>query len=152
MIKRLDIKNQQIAEAIVALQKSSYRIEADIIGFDMLPPLLENSEDIKNSKEVYLGYYVENSLAGILSYELEGDALDICKVAVHPSFFKRGIATQLIRFVERNKEISRITVSTGLKNSPAVKLYLTLGFSETHQQEVEPGVHIISFEKLLNKA
>lgn len=150
MIKELEINNPKVAEEIVALQKASYRIEADIIGFDLIPPLLETVEDIYESKEVYIGYYEDSVLAGIISYIVENDVLDIYKVAVHPSFFKRGIATKLLQYVEQVQGIDRITVSTGLKNTPAVNLYTQMGYKELQRCEVEKGVHIVSFEKVLN--
>jgi ribosomal protein S18 acetylase RimI-like enzyme len=149
MIKVLDNKNIEVAEQIIKLQKASYIVEAELIDFMQIPPLLERSEDILNSKETYYGYFVGQDLGGMISYIIEKDVLDICKVAVHPDYFKRGIATQLIRFVERMEGIKRIIVSTGLKNDPAVKLYTTLGFIETRVFEVEQGVHIINFEKKL---
>jgi ribosomal protein S18 acetylase RimI-like enzyme len=149
MIKVLDNKNIEIAEQIIKLQKASYIVEAELIDFMQIPPLLEQSEDILNSKETYYGYFVGQDLGGIISYVIEKDVLDICKVAVHPDFFKRGIATQLIRFVEQTEGINRFIVSTGLKNDPAVKLYTALGFVETHVLEVQQGVHIINFEKKL---
>lgn len=149
MIKILDNKDIELAEQIVKLQKASYIVEAELIGFMGIPPLSELPEDIINSKETYYGYFVEQDLAGIISYTIEKDVLDICKVAVHPNFFKRGIATELIKLVEQAADIDRIIVSTGLKNSPAVKLYTSLGFVETDVCEVEPGVFIMNFEKQL---
>lgn len=147
MIKALDNKNNEVAEQIIKLQKASYIVEAELIDFMQIPPLLELVEDILNSKETYYGYFIGQDLGGMISYIIEKGVLDICKVAVHPDFFKRGIATQLIRFVEQTEDINRIIVSTGLKNEPAVKLYTTLGFVETHVFEVEQGVHIINFDK-----
>jgi ribosomal protein S18 acetylase RimI-like enzyme len=147
----LDNTNIEAAEQIIKLQKASYIVEAELIGFMQIPPLLELPEDIQNSREIYYGYFVEADLAGIISYTVEKDVLDICKVAVHPDFFKRGIATKLIKLVEQTDGINSIIVSTGLKNSPAVNLYTSLGFVETHVCEVEKGIFIINFEKQLRK-
>lgn len=152
MIKLLDHKNIESAEQIIKLQKASYIVEAELIGFMQIPPLVEIPEDIISSKEIYYGYFVKQDLAGIISYTIEKDVLDICKVAVHPDFFKRGIATELIKLVEQIDGINSIIVSTGLKNSPAVKLYTSLGFVETHVCEVEKGVFTMNFEKQLRKS
>lgn len=149
MIRLLDNKNLDTAEQVVKLQRASYLVEAKLIGFMQIPPLLEQSEDILSSEEIYYGYFVEQDLAGIISYTIDKGVLDICKVAIHPDFFKRGIATKLIRFVEQTEGIKSIIVSTGLKNDPAVKLYTSLGFVETHISEVLQGVFIIHFEKKL---
>jgi ribosomal protein S18 acetylase RimI-like enzyme len=149
LIKLLDIKNIAVAEQIIELQKASYIVEAELINFMQIPPLLENTEDILNSEETYYGYFVEQDLGGIISYIIDTGILDICKVAVHPDFFKRGIATALIRLVEQTEGIKSMIVSTGLKNDPAVNLYKSLGFVETHVHEVEQGVFIVHFEKKL---
>jgi ribosomal protein S18 acetylase RimI-like enzyme len=149
MIKVLDHTDLRIAEDIVRIQRASYIVEAKLIDFMQIPPLLELPQDIIGSEETYYGYYVEDVLAGIISYTIEKDFLDICKVAIHPDFFKRGIATQLIRFVEQAEGIKNIIVSTGLKNSPAVNLYTSLGFVKTHECEVAQGVFIVKFEKKL---
>jgi ribosomal protein S18 acetylase RimI-like enzyme len=149
LIQILDNKNPQMAENILALQKASYQIEADLIGFPKLPPMLENLEDIINSQETYDGYFAEGVLAGILSYIIEGDVLDIYKVAVHPDFFKRGIARQLLQEIQQTEGIASITVSTGLKNIPAVNLYTSMGFCKVQEKEVVKDLTIVCFEKRL---
>ena len=149
MIKLLDHKDIEVVAKLVKLQKASYIVEAELIGFMQIPPLLELPEDIMNCEEIYYGYFMGGDLAGIISYKIETAVLDICKVAVHPDYFKRGIATKLIKFVEQTAGIKSIIVSTGLKNDPAVKLYNSLGFVEIDVCEVAQGVHIVNFEKKL---
>ncbi|MDF2841275.1 MAG: N-acetyltransferase, partial [Clostridia bacterium] len=122
--------------------------EAELIGFMQIPPLLESPNDIMNDEEIYIGYYVGDDLAGIVAYTIEKEVLDICKVAVHPDFFKRGIATQLIRYLEA-MGIKKLIVSTGKKNRPAVNLYTSLGFIKTKESEVAKDVFIVGFEKQL---
>lgn len=147
MIKLLDNKTQEIAEEIVRLQKASYKVEAELIGFMQIPPLLEETEDIIKSSETYYGYFIDGSLAGIIAYVVEDAVLDICKVAVHPDYFKRGVARQLLQYVEKKSGINKIIVSTGLKNNPAVQLYLGSGFTKVKEFEVEKGLFIACFEK-----
>ncbi len=148
MIKRLDSKDSRTAEQIVDLQKKSYIIEAELIGFYNIPPLKDTVDTIIQCDEVFYGYYTEDVLAGLISYKLEDDLLDIYRVAVHPEYFRKGIAGQLVQFIEEmNKGIKRIIVSTGLKNKPAVSLYLKLGFSKVSEVEVAEGVYVVSFEK-----
>lgn len=43
MIKQADIKD---AQEILALQKLSYRTEADIYGDDLIPPMTQNLREI----------------------------------------------------------------------------------------------------------
>jgi ribosomal protein S18 acetylase RimI-like enzyme len=147
LVNLIDHKELSAAEEIVRLQKASYIIEAELINFMQIPPILEDPEDIINSTEIYYGYYLENNLAGIISYTIENDVLDICKVAVHPNYFKKGIATQLIKFIQQRPNIRSIIVSTGLKNTPAVNLYISQGFIKTAEHEVVEGLFIACFEK-----
>ena len=148
MIKRLDTKDSKTAEQIVDLQKKSYLIEAELINFYDIPPLKDTIDTIIQCDEVFYGYYTEDVLAGLISYKLEEDLVDIYRVAVHPEYFRRGIAKQLIQFIEDvNKGIEKIIVSTGLKNRPAVSLYLKLGFRRVSEVEVAEGVYVVSFEK-----
>lgn len=147
MIKRLDNRDKKAAEEIYELQQASYKIEADLIGFEKLPPLLESVDDIRHSEEIFFGYYFNERMAGIISYKLINGTLDIYKLAVHPDYFKRGIAKQLLDHVENTQGIKSIIVCTGFKNTPAVSLYSKLGFTETGTQEIAEGIYIICFEK-----
>ncbi|HYF84756.1 MAG TPA: GNAT family N-acetyltransferase [Clostridia bacterium] len=148
MIKRLDTKDSKIAEQIVDLQKRSYIMEAELIDFYDIPPLKDTIDTIIQCDEVFYGYYEDEVLAGLISYKLEEGLLDIYRVAVHPEYFRKGIARQMIEFIEdMNKGIERIIVSTGLKNQPAVSLYLKLGFRKLDEAEVEEDIYIVTFEK-----
>lgn len=148
MIKRLDAKDIKTAEQIVDLQKKAYTVEAELIDFYDIPPLKDTIETITQCDEVFYGYYEGNELAGLVSYKLEEDLLDIYRVAVHPKHFRKGIAGKMIEYImEANKEIKKLVVSTGLKNRPAVNLYLKLGFKKTHEVEVAEGVYVVAFEK-----
>lgn len=148
MIKQLNTRNDNTAKEIIDLQQQSYKIEADIIGFDGIPTLKDTIDTIKQSDEIFYGYYIENSLVGMISYKVEEHDLDICRVAVHPCYFRKGIAEQMIKFIESiNSDIEKTIVSTGFKNQPAINLYLKLGFKKVCVSEIERGVHIISLEK-----
>lgn len=149
MIKTLDVKNTDITNDILHLQKVSYQVEAEIIGFDHIPPLMDTISSIRECDETFLGYYSENNvLAGIISYKVEGQVLDIHRLAVHPDFFRKGIAKKLLTHVQSlNYEFSKIIVSTGLKNKPAINLYLKFGFERIRTVKVEEGIDIVLFEK-----
>lgn len=147
MIVKLDNTNDKTAEMIVKLQRTSYQVEAELIGFGKLPPLLEAASDIIDSDEVFYGYFLDSELAGIVSYKLLGSTLDIYRLAVHPDYFKRGIAKQLLAAVEATDGIKDIIVCTGLKNTPAVRLYERSGFTETGKKEVAKDIYIVCFRK-----
>lgn len=148
MIKRLNVKDIKIAEQIAELQKSSYAVEAELIDFYDIPPLKDTADTITRCDEIFYGYYEGQKLAGLISYKLEDGLLDIYRVAIHPEHFRKGIAGQLIEYIRAlNKGIKKTIVSTGLKNRPAVNLYLKLGFEKVREAEIAEGVYIACFEK-----
>lgn len=146
-IQQLDLMNHTLTEELLALQKSAYAIEAKLVGFPNLPPLHETVEELQTSGEIFYGYFVDGELAGAISYKIEEKTLDIHRMMVHPNFFRRGIARQLLELVLALPEIERAIVMTGAANQPAKKLYETFGFVEITQEMVVEGLMISRFEK-----
>lgn len=148
-IAGLDVKDPATAREICALEREAYGVEARLIGFDGIPPLSDTPEALAESREVFCGCYAGGELAGLISFTLDGGTLDICRVAVHPRFFRRGVASGLLRFAESREGVSRIIVSTGRDNAPAVSLYLKHGFRTVGDREVAGGLTVTDFEKRL---
>ena len=150
MIQEIQMLNPRAASQILELQKLSYLVEADLIGSDAIPALHENLEQLQNCGETFYGFFEEQILCGATSYKLERQTLDIHRVMVHPSHFRKGIAQQLLEFVlklELNAE--RCIVQTGALNMPAIRLYQKLGFTELEQREVAPNLWICVLERTL---
>ena len=135
---------------MLALQRRSYRQEANLIGSDQIPPLHETLEALQHSSETFYGYFLSSHLAGAVSYKRESALLDIYRMMVHPDYVRRGIARALLQFVEGCETgIKRIIVSTGSLNTPARTLYEGQGFTATAEEEVIPDLWITHFEKTL---
>ena len=143
MIRLIDHQKHSIAEEMLEIQLPAYRKEAEIIGFEGIPQLKETIEDIKVSKEIFIGKYNKESLLGFISYEYEGDVLNICRLVVHPIYFRKGIASELLQHVlSATPKAVSIIVSTGAKNLPALALYERHHFYKVHDIEVEPTIFI----------
>ncbi|WP_315120615.1 GNAT family N-acetyltransferase [uncultured Clostridium sp.] len=150
MIRKLDIEDKYIIEKILDIQKVSYLVEAEIIGFYDIPTLKDTIETIRESEETFYGYYIDNILAGIISYKIEEEILDIHRVAIHPNFFRMGIGEKLLNFIQTNqKDVSKIIVTTGKENKPAVNLYIKNGFEKVEDIEIKEGVYLTLLEKRL---
>ncbi|ULT59082.1 GNAT family N-acetyltransferase [Neobacillus drentensis] len=148
MIKELDLHHPEIVTDVFELQRASYIIEAQLIHYYDIPPLLETMAELKECGETFLGYYEGENLAGAISYTIEKDELTICRMVVHPSQFRKGIAEKLLtRVEEQNPDISVLSVSTGKDNPPAKNLYLKHGFNHVSDLEVIPGLFISHFKK-----
>jgi len=149
MIKKLNLHDTETAKKVVELQKTSYKIEAALIGFYEIPPLMDTIESLKECGEIFYGYFIEDILAGIISYKLIDDTLDIHRVAVKPQFFRMGIAGKLVNFVEELEgSKNKIVVCTGRENTPAVSFYLKNGYKRTKDIEISKGIYLTQFEKI----
>lgn len=150
MILKLNLMNVETVKHILQLQITAYKIEAELIGFTEIPPLKDTIDSLKNCEETFYGYYINHVLTGIISYKIFENVLDIHRVAVHPNFFKNGIAGKLICFVEGlESNINKAVVCTGKENLPAVNLYLKNGYKKIMDIEISKNIYITEFQKML---
>lgn len=150
MIKKLNLNDTETAKRVLELQATSYKIEAEIIGFYDIPPLKDTIDSLKVCDEIFYGYHINNILAGIISYKIIENVLDIHRVAIHPLFLRIGIAGKLISFIEGlESNINKVIVCTGKENLPAVSLYLKNGYRKKKDIEISKGIYIMEFEKIL---
>lgn len=151
MIEKLDLKDIETARRVLELQISSYKIEAEIIGFKEIPPLKDTIDSLSLCDEIFYGYHINDILAGIISFKIIDNVLDIHRVAIHPAFFRMGIAGKLINFIEGlESNINKVVVCTGKENLPAVNLYLKNGYKKKKHIEISNGIYLTEFEKILS--
>ena len=127
LLQQTDIK---IAESIYQLFQRSYAIEATLIGVDSFPPLKRSVQKIQNSKTQFWGYHINDTLAAIAEIELENKLLDIHSFVVLPSFFRKGIGSDLLTYLLTIQPIDSAIVETATANKPAIQLYQKFGFME----------------------
>lgn len=148
MIVKLDITVNEIAEKVLNIQIPSYKVEADLIGFNEIPPLKDTIDTLIKCGETFWGYFIEGELAGVISYKIEGNVLDIHRLMVHPNHFRKGIAKALLFFLEQNfGDLSKMIVSTGTDNIPAVNFYQKYGFVISGKTTVADNLSLTSFLK-----
>lgn len=150
MIKKIDITNPILAEQVLNVQIPSYRVEAEIIDFYDIPPIKDSVQSLQKCGETFYGYYIDDELCGAISFKIANNTLDIHRLIVHPNHFRKGIANQLLLYVENNEaEVESIIVSTSSKNIPAIYLYMKNGFSKTGETQITEGLSLSSFNKKL---
>lgn len=153
MITVLPLADSGIVQQIWSLQHVAYPIEAELIGFSQIPPLMDTFDSIRNSGETFYGYLDdEGELVGAIAVEPAEDQVTISRMMVHPDHFRKGIARALIQHVlDTYKETPLFIVATGTRNTPAVALYEKFGFVRDHAYEVAPGVELTEFHLKLSE-
>jgi ribosomal protein S18 acetylase RimI-like enzyme len=148
VIRDLDLSDELQVLEILDLQRASYSVEAELIGSFDIPPLKDTTDTLRRCGETFYGFFEQERLVAAISYKREDDILDIHRLVVHPDHFRKGIARALVEHVEELAVTAdRIVVSTGTNNVPARRLYRSLGFEETGEAEVAPGLRVTFFEK-----
>jgi GNAT superfamily N-acetyltransferase len=147
---RLDLSDASIASQLLDLQREAYRVEAELVGSDEIPPLRETLPDLQACGETFLGAVADGVLAGAISWKVDGDAIDLHRLVVHPAHFRRGIGIALVRAaLATEPSVRRAIVQTGAANAPAIALYLQEGFEPAGEIEPVPGLRVARFTKRL---
>jgi len=147
-IRLLDLTDTATVREILSIQRAAYDREARLIGFFEIPALKDTGQSIRESGETFYGYRIGNRLAGVISVQSQGGMAEICRLVTQPDYLRRGVAGQLLDFVERVVPTGcRVRVSTAADNKPALSLYTKRGFTQIRRHRSREGVELIILEK-----
>jgi ribosomal protein S18 acetylase RimI-like enzyme len=147
----LNLANPVTVNRLWYLQQQAYRVEAALIGFAEIPPLLETMEELQAAKDAFFGFYHGAALAGAIACETHDNALEITRLVVDPHFFRQGIAQKMLSFIaQQYSHYAIMRVSTGSKNEPALQLYLKNGFLVVRTTSIAPGIGLTHLERKRN--
>ncbi|MFE7099791.1 GNAT family N-acetyltransferase [Streptomyces erythrochromogenes] len=149
-IRPLDLGDDATAAAVHRIGRAAYAVEAELIGFDGIPALRESLAEMRAQDLHWVGAVSEGGEpAGFLAWEEAPDgAIDIDRLCVAPAFFRRGVASLLLRHVLGELFPGRsVRVATGAANTPAVRLYEALGFARGADFSPAPGLVMASFSR-----
>ncbi|HZC99429.1 MAG TPA: GNAT family N-acetyltransferase [Actinomycetes bacterium] len=142
----LDATDRAVAAELVALQRASYAVEAELIGFDGIPGLRESVEELMATGLVWLGVREGGRLAGALAYAHLAGSIDVDRLVVAPWAFRHGHGRALVTALIEREPAGRFLVSTGSRNQPARRLYESLGFRVVGEREIAPGILVTRYE------
>jgi len=148
---KLDLQDELTINELWTLQHKAYRLEAQLIGFKDIPPLMETRDMLRRSLETFYGCLSEDGeiMGAVATQEESPGKLTITRMMVDPEHFRKGIAGSLLNYVfDRYDHMEQFIVSTGKLNTPAVSLYRKHGFIEAGIEEVAPGVELIEFNRM----
>ena len=150
MIERLQNNDVEISKKIQSVFQLSYKIEAKILNATDFPPLKRPLESYVNSNTVFFGNLKGRELAGVIEIDHNNNFTHINSLVVDPSFFRQGVARELMEFVFKTFDSKLFVVETGLENIPATKLYKKFDFKEVKQWNTDHGIRKIKFERRKN--
>lgn len=130
------------AVTLLRLQKTSYAVEAELIGDDRIPPLQEDEVGLTAWRGRWLTAWDGVDLVGAIAWWESDDRVEIEKVMVSPTVMRRGIASALLGQVLDRASGREILVATGRSNMPAVSFYAKHGFRVEGEEQVPPGIWI----------
>jgi ribosomal protein S18 acetylase RimI-like enzyme len=127
---------------------ASYREEARLLDLDDFPPLRRTVEAIQQAGSRFFGLSVEGTLAAVAEVDADSEPLDLSALVVHPDFFRRGLATGLLRqLLEEEFPDRAVSVTTGAANGPAIQLYEKLGFRLVDRWDHGEGIPMVTFHR-----
>ncbi|WP_164931584.1 GNAT family N-acetyltransferase [Longirhabdus pacifica] len=148
MIRLIDRTSNDELEQLWLMQHAAYRVEANLIGFKALPPLMETKKQLREVPEIFYGYFNESELQGALSLEKNMDNITICRVMVDPDHFGKSIASQLLQHIMNIFHSYLIKVSTSELNEPAIKLYTKHGFVLDSKTVLSAKISLVHLKKI----
>lgn len=149
-IRPLDLTDDATAAAVHRIGRAAYAVEAELIGFDGIPALRESLARMRAQDLHWVGAAsAAGELAGFLAWEERADGgVGIDRLCVDPAWFRRGIASLLLRHALTELFPDRpVEVTTGAANAPAVTLYERLGFTRGADFSPAPGLRMASFQR-----
>ena len=132
VLSSIDHRVHVVAQQIHAVRMAAYEQEAKLLGLAHFPPLERGIDDILNSAEAFVGAFMDESLAGVLSLcpDEEGRGMSISSLVVHPASQQRGVGRALLKAITEQHSGGEITVQTAAANARALALYSQFGFKE----------------------
>ncbi len=142
MIELLDHSAGSVAKQIYRVFQRAYKVEAGLVGIEdgEFPPLRRSASHIQASSSQFLGAWIGDTLVAVLELSYERGHLSIDSLVVHPQYFRRGLAGQLLQSALDKFDWRSANVETAAANDPAISLYKKFGFSEARYWKTESGI------------
>lgn len=142
--------NQKDIPEILALQKIAYRSEAELYGDDSVPALGQTMEQITADfdRMIFLKAVVNGKIIGSIRGRRDGDIAHISRVAVHPYFQGKGLATRLIKQIEQEVgNVRTYEAFTGHQSLRNLHLYEKMGYKQVRTEPFTPTVNWVYLQK-----
>lgn len=141
----LDHRHPAVAAEINRVMRAGYMIEATLLGVADFVPVRRTAVDIAAARSLFLGAFLADRLVAVAEIETRRTgAANIASLVVHPDHFRKGLGTALLGHIVASHGDRDITVTTGIQNEPALRLYARFDFGTHSQWRTRDGIPIIT--------
>lgn len=138
-------------DAVLAVQRAAFTIEAQLYDDPSLPPLQESREQLVNELDSSLGLVALDGVrvVGSVRVRVEGTSLHIARLSVAPDQQGRGLGALLLSRAESVAEAEEALLFTGHLSASNLRLYARAGYVEQRRVRVDERVTLVYLRKQL---
>ena len=142
---------QQDLPEILALQKTAFAAEAQLVNDWNIPPLTQTLDELADDwrKGIMLKAVNEGGpIIGTVRGHMAPDGFYICRLAVQPQWQGRGCGSALLEAMIARAEPNRLVLFTSTKSERNLRLYERFGFKPFKKSTTATGVTLVWLEKV----
>lgn len=133
----------ELRQSVAALYRAAYTVEAELIGASRFPPRETRSRDLVGRGSRFAGVVSRGQPVAVIELESNSSGTLIAALVVDPGFFRRGLGRALVEHAQ-STEPDPILVSTAERNTPALKLYESMGFERLTRRRKIENIDLVS--------
>jgi predicted N-acetyltransferase YhbS len=138
-------------DAVLAVQRAAFTIEAQLYDDPSLPPLQESREQLVADLDRSHGLVALDGdrVVGSVRARVEGTSLHIARLSVAPDQQGRGLGTLLLAQAESVAQAEEALLFTGHLSASNLRLYARAGYVEQRRVRVDERVTLVYLRKQL---
>jgi len=138
-------------DAVLAVQRAAFTIEAQLYDDPSLPPLQESREQLVADLDSSHGLVALDGdrLVGSVRVRVDGTSLHIARLSVAPDQQRRGLGALLLARAESVAGATEALLFTGHLSASNLRLYARAGYVEQRRVRVDERVTLVYLRKHL---
>jgi predicted N-acetyltransferase YhbS len=138
-------------DGVLAVQREAFAIEARLYDDPGIPPLHEDADGVLGDLATGLGFVAvaDGKVVGSVRVRVDGNSLQIGRLAVSPDLQGRGIGSALLALAETAAPAERAVLFTGHLSEGNLRLYRRAGYTEQRRTPAGDRVVLVHLAKTL---
>lgn len=140
------------AGEVMTVQRAAYLQEARRYGAWDLPPLVETLDQIRahlSDGTPALGAFDGQRLVGSVRSRVDGERMEVARLAVAPDVQGGGVGRRLLRAISAQAPagVGVVWLFTGAESDDNLRFYGSAGFSRVREHLDAVGIRCVTLEK-----